>query len=389
VERSARRDVIGAEADVAIERWIADGHRGAPTAFPTDPPISLEQFLRYAEFHGVVALLYVRLASASASGLPGAEWADALADAARRQTLRELLLRQELAEILDAASTRGIRALLLKGAALAYSLYPEAGQRGRVDTDLLIALDDKTSMSRLLEERGYVGDVIAAQHWATSERTFTKTTTAGVTSRLDIHWRINNSPLFWHAELEYARLMMEAQPLPALHPDAWCPDTAALLLHACIHRASHAGAPMYFDSGAIVVTNRLIWLYDIHLLAAAMTQAGWTSVVAMAARMGLRRICHSALVAAAERFGTVLPAGVIDQLARPDRESAPDLFNGARWQIRLREFRALPSTQARMGWLREQLLPRSAYMRARYSDRPRSPLPLLYLRRLLPSRRAS
>ncbi len=389
MERSFRRYVVGPEADVAIERWIADGHRGAPTAFPADPPISLEQFLRYAEFHGVVGLLYARLASASASSLPGAEWADALADAARRQTLRELLLRQELAEILNAASTRGIRALLLKGAALAYSLYPEPGQRGRVDTDLLIALGDKTSMSRLLEERGYVGDVIAAQHWATSERTFTKTLAGGISSRLDIHWRINNSPLFWHAELEYARMVKQAEPLPKLHRDALCPDRITLLLHACIHLASHAGAPMYVDRDAIVVTNRLIWLYDIHLLSVAMTQAGWTSFAAMATRMGLRRICHSALVAAAERFGTMLPAGLTDQLARHDRQSARDLFDGAPWRIRLREFRALPSTQARMGWLREQLLPRSAYMRARYADHPRAPLPLLYLRRLLPSRRAS
>jgi hypothetical protein len=387
VEPRGRRYVINAQADAALERWTIGALTGAPVAFPTTPAIAVEAFIRYAEFHGVISLLYARLGSATPGFLPGEDWIAALTTAARFQAVSELLQRQALIEVITAAQQRGIRLLLLKGAALAFSVYPEPSQRARADTDVLIALQDKASMTAMLEAMGYVGDLIAAQHWATSERTFAKTATAGVSSRLDVHWRINNSPLFWHAQWEQAQLIDEAQPLPRLHSDARCPDMATLLLHACLHRASHFGAPMSFGGEAHNAVNRLIWLYDIHLLSAALSDAGWRKFLASATELGLRSICHSAFVATADRFGTRVPIHVLDRVAHPGRESASGLLDGTPLRIKLSEFRALPSASARLGWLREHLLPRRAYMRAKYPDHPRAPLPILHLKRWLPSRR--
>ena len=389
MEPRGRRYVIDAPTDVALERWTLDALTGAPTSFPATPSIAVEPFIRYAEFHGVVSLLYARLGSAPPGFLPGEAWAVALTAAARLQAVSERLQRQALCEVLTAAQASGIRPLLLKGAALAYSVYPESSQRGRADTDLLIALEDKAPMTALMQAMGYVGDLIAAQHWATSERTFTKATTAGVSSRLDVHWRINNSPLFWHAQWEYGRLIEDAQALPSLHRDARCPGMATLLLHACLHRASHFGAPMSFGGQALSPVNRLIWLYDIHLLAAVLSEAGWRTFLNLSTQLGLRSICHSAFMATADRFGTRFPEYVIDRIAHPGREFSSGLLDGTPWQIKVREFRALPSAAARWGWLREHLLPRGAYMRARYPHNPRAPLPILYLKRWLPSRRTS
>lgn len=389
VEPLGRRYVINASADVALERWTLAALTGSPTVFPATPAIAVDALIRYAEFHGVIGLLYAQLKGAPPGFLPGEEWTDALTTAARFQTVSELLQRQALVEVLSSAQQRGIPVLLLKGAALAFSVYPEPSQRARADTDVLIAVDDKAATVAMLESMGYIGDLIAAQHWATSERTFTKAATAGISSRLDVHWRINNSPLFWHAQWEHAQLIADAQSLPRLHRDARCPDLATLLLHACLHRASHVGAPLSFGGQAHNAVNRLIWLYDIHLLSAALTSAGWTKFLASAAQLGLRSICHSAFVATADRFGTRVPARVLDQVAHPGRESASGLLDGTPWQIKLSEFRALPSARARFGWLREHLLPRRAYMRARYPHHPRAPLPILYLKRWLPSRRPS
>ena len=50
----------------------------------------------------------------------------------------ELARKYELVRVLESLAQSGIAPLLLKGAALAYSLYPSPALRPRADTDLLI-----------------------------------------------------------------------------------------------------------------------------------------------------------------------------------------------------------------------------------------------------------
>ncbi len=89
-----------------------------------------------AENHGLGPLLYTHLTAAGA----------AVPLEARRE-LQALYLRHRhanrvrsaaLAEILDCFEAAGIRALVLKGAALAYLVYPDPGQRPMRDMDLLV-----------------------------------------------------------------------------------------------------------------------------------------------------------------------------------------------------------------------------------------------------------
>lgn len=384
--RPQQTALISPAVDAALEGWVC-AILTEPSPASAEPSVSADECLRFTEFHGITALVYAKTRKPT-------RWLrddlrDAMREAARYQAAREIVLRQEVVTILAAAERLGIQPLLLKGAALAYALYPEPSLRGRNDTDLLVAPDDKAPMIALLEGLGYVGDVISGEHWATSERSFTRQVASGITSRIDVHWRINNSPVFWHAGLEHKALAASAQPLAALHPSARCPDFPAMFLHAGIHRASHVRAPMEMDGVKYVVVNRLIWLYDIHLLSAAMTDAGWTRLLAISQATGLLGICRSAVEATADRFGTVIPGRVTARLQRLDRESASDLLDGGAWQTKLMEFRALPSREARWGWLREHLLPHRTYMRARYPLNPRAPLALLHLKRLLLSRRPS
>src|SRR5262245_15477333 len=68
----------------------------------------------------------------------------------------ELVRAHEVAQVLDALAGRQVYPILLKGTALAYTVYPSASRRPRVDTDLLIARDQIAATRDVLAHRGYV-----------------------------------------------------------------------------------------------------------------------------------------------------------------------------------------------------------------------------------------
>jgi hypothetical protein len=128
--------------------------------------------------------------------------------------------------------------------------------------------------------------------------------------------------------------------------------------------------------------NRLIWLYDIHVLSVGLNRDAWRQLLQAADTLGIRQICQAALTASMTRLHTPVPADVLAAFreARPERSSRH--LGGSAWALKLSELRAVPAP-ARWRWLCEHLFPNAEYMRARFPDRSRAPLALLYVRRLL------
>ena len=373
--------LFSAELDEDLAVWTCAVLAGAP-ALPSRPAVSAGEFLRYLDFHGVTGLL---LSHVMARPDRGSLDDDAIAPirlAAARSVVKEVLLKEELGRLLSAAEDQNLRPLLLKGTALAYSVYPEPALRARNDIDVLVAPERKREMEALLTAHGYVADLIAGGLWATSELGFTKSLAGDVISRIDLHWRLNNSPLFWHRGLDYDRISLDALPLPSLHRHARAPNRLMLLLHACLHRAGHLRAPIRVNGVAYGVMNRLIWLYDIHLLAAGLNPDAWRAFVQAADALRIRQICRAGLAAAATRLRTPIPADVLATLNEGGPEPSSRHLDAPAWAVKLAEFRAVPAS-ARWPWLREHLFPNAEYMRARFADRPGTPLALLYVRRIL------
>ena len=67
----------------------------------------------------------------------------------------DMLRESELIAVLAAFAGAGIGTLLLKGAALAHSHYPEPALRTRCDADVLIRPADHDAAMHLLEGLGY------------------------------------------------------------------------------------------------------------------------------------------------------------------------------------------------------------------------------------------
>jgi hypothetical protein len=102
----------------------------------------------------------------------------------------------------------------------------------------------------------------------------------------------------------YEELRQAALPLPGLSPHTLGAGKVHALLIACMHRAGHKQAPYFVDGVAHYSGDRLIWLYDIHLLAQALSPAQWNEFLRLARQKGLRAVCLEGIEQTRSRFAT-------------------------------------------------------------------------------------
>lgn len=349
-------------------------HRGN-ARWPAPSCAVLERsFLDACGAHGVAALVHHRARQTTEwPHWPGAV-REALSREAAMHAALDMLREQELRRVLAALAEARLDTLLLKGAALAYSHYPSSALRSRCDTDLLVSPSARAPATRVLEALGYRPVEAIGGTLVSYQESFHRVA-GGVDHVVDLHWRVSNAQLFATA-LGFDAAFARSVPLPQLGAGAraLCPSHA--LLHACMHRAAHL--PAGGDG------NRLVWLYDIHLLASAMSAAQWREFVALCMATKMRGIALDAFAAVHAIFGAAVPAAVAMELAAPcARELSADYLDAPRWRILLTDLRALAAWRDRAKLLRETCFPSAHYLRARYGARSRWALPWWYGRRAL------
>ena len=351
-----------------------------------DPPAAQRadfdtQARRALAYHGIGPLLSRELARAGFAHPPrGFEFL--FPDQTDKdETAIELVRRHELVRVLRTLAEAGVSALLLKGAALAYSRYPSPALRPRADTDLLIRETERAVADRVLTELGYSkpnaisGDLIKYQcGYALRDR-------FRIEHLLDVHWRISNTQLFSRT-LAFDELWQRSMAIPMLGEHARGLAAADALLHACMHRAHHMHSPFYVDDAPLVGGDRLIWLYDMHLLLKAMPLEERANFARLAVERKMGAVCRDALMRAHQCFGTRIEEGVLLALQNPGvvEPSEACLRRGAVRHL-LTELRALPRWGDRAAYLREHLFPPAEYMLAKYAVANRAWLPMLYLQR--------
>ena len=112
-----------------------------------------DDVLVQAETHVLTSLLYTHLQAAEIS-IPTAIKKQLQARAMQHSHANRVRGRV-LAEILDAFQVAGIPILVLKGAALAYLVYPEPGLRPMRDVDVLVSPAQVRQAQTLLGELGF------------------------------------------------------------------------------------------------------------------------------------------------------------------------------------------------------------------------------------------
>lgn len=331
---------------------------------------------RQAAVHGVQALLHAHLVSAA---WPAAVL-QALRHAAIGHAVWELRHQQLLARTLGELHGAGIEPVLIKGTPLAYSLYSSPLLRTRGDTDLVIAHNERQRVHDTLLALGYQRNTGVSGDFVSYQASYTSEADGGAHT-LDLHWKINNSQLLSQL-FSYDELRTAAEPLPALCPHALGASRVHALLLACMHRATHRQNPYYVDGVALYEGNRLIWLYDLHLLGNQLSEAQWQEFCVLAERKGLQAVSLDGMQQATLAFHTRYPDFVIAALARPGpAEPAADYLNGGKLRQQWMDFCALGTASRRLHFLRELVFPPPEYMRAKYGRRASGWLPWLYLRR--------
>jgi hypothetical protein len=286
----------------------------------------------------------------------------------------EHFYRLELIRVLRGMAERGLHPLLMKGAALAYTVYPSAALRPRNDTDLLVPDHERHRALQALSALGYVDAADAGGELSSAQAHLSTVDAAGLRHACDLHWRIAN-PLHFRDMVSVDELDAAATPVPRLSPDGRALAVHHALFVACIHRVAH-----HYDR------EMLLWIYDIHLLTEAASADDLEQFRALAVRVRACAVCARGLEAAASHFGTPVPPALLASL----REAAGGEPSSAFLSGDLRlvdllghDLSALPSWRSRLALLREHVLPSAAYMRVTYAPGSRIPLPLLYASRIV------
>jgi hypothetical protein len=306
--------------------------------------------------HGVVPLVY-RAAHVSA-----------LRSEAIRAAAIEPRRLADLREVIAALAANGLDALILKGSALAYDLYPEPELRPRGDTDLLIRREALDATRAVLHGLGFQETAGSGDEHGVRQAMFTRRS-----HTYDVHWAIANTPVLAGA-LTFDELLTRSVPLPRIGPEARGLCHVDALLLACIHRVAH-----HHDS------DRLIWLCDIALLRDRMSEDEHRQFWRMAADRRIVGLCARAIDLADEWMSRQPHARAEEYLTENEmRRDEPSLglMNRriTRGRVLAANLRALPwASRARRLW--QLAFPPPAFMARSFGTRNRLALPWLYVYR--------
>lgn len=325
------------------------------------PETLTDEELRTLTEHGLAPLIY------ATQPLPQ------LRNAAIQAAAVEPLRADDLRTVLSTLAANGIPVLIMKGAALAYDLYPGPELRPRADVDLLVSRKDVAAAIATLKALGCVAPLTSGDEHAVRQLTLLRRDAFGVQHGYDLHWDASNTPVFASA-LRFDHLLERAIAIPRLGDHARGLSYPDALLLACIHRVAH-----HHD------TQRLIWLADIDLLRLRMSPEENARFWREAAEARMVAVCSRSIELAEEWFSRPphdraeqwLTAAELSQ-DEPSRAFLnPGMTYGAEM---LADFRALSwKARAQRAW--QLAFPPPAFLQESFGTHNRLLLPWLYVRR--------
>ena len=332
-------------------------------------PGYLQDVLYLANYHGVEALVIDRLAADAGWQTLPFNVQDELKSRLKKAAIIQMARSQDLISAAKALENAGTRMLLLKGGGLASSHYPLPYLRDRCDTDVFIDLKRIELVREVFSGLGFQSQGAV---YRSHQFDYISVRAGGLTIHYDVHWRISNRSAFSRL-LSFEEACNEAVPLDDLR-GVWGLKPVHALLLACIHRAANPGHD----------PNRLIWIYDIHLLSQAFSEDEWIEFCELAVSRGLQQVCLQALQKSTDTFKMAIPPQVASSLAVPlPHQTLGDRFRMSQLGLIWDDLREFPNFSSRMEMLKEYVFPSEAFLRERYDKSSRAWLPLLYCRYLM------
>ncbi len=212
-------------------------------------------------------------------------------------------LRPYLAEFLTACAGASLDILVLKGAALAETVYSRPSQRMFGDMDILARPDQAERVRAVLESLGYVVDQRqwnALSNGRGCQANFFQHPERGPVV-IELHTALINNPLFASIRLDSEGMWERACSVRLAGVAARVLGPEDQILHLCLHLACHyLAAPRS--------------LRDIDQVC-RVCDMDWLRLVALARNARVSSVCFACLFAASRLFGTPIPNTVLDDLA--------------------------------------------------------------------------
>jgi hypothetical protein len=281
----------------------------APLRSLLDQDVDWTYLLDLARDHGLLPLLYKRL-----SPIPGAQVPrDVLArlEAGYYNTLKHnLRLLHTLGQIVAALREGGVEVIVLKGGALAGTLYADPGLRPMSDLDLLVRVEQVDRASTVLGTLGFHRSGGLPTHLIPFQQQIgggVEWNRGSGVNRILVDLQHDLVGVDWCRgafRVETEALWASSHPLTLDRVQTRqlsAPDT---LLHLALHPALHHGYAV-----ALASYVDIDWL-----VAQAGSDPFWRDLVKRAARFRVRTVTGYALQATRDLLGTPVPAQVLSAL---------------------------------------------------------------------------
>jgi hypothetical protein len=272
---------------------------------------------------GLAPLLHGRLVQAEVTPPPLAM--AKLAVTRQAHAKRNEAISQQVAELLAAFTLQKIDVLVLKGALLAVTAYPEAALRPMNDIDLLFRGEDLPKVGPVLESLGYRGKHKSAEqgpgitkHLSTYRREGRQGDTpnpylsAGGERMIEPHGSLEESWFGLKVDITPG-VWARAVPVSLGGQPAYRLSTSDMMLHLTVHAAFHVimGASVFaqlYDIGRVIET----WPAELN----------WPEIISLTRQAEAQAFVFAGLYWAKTLYGAAIPE---TSLAALEKECSPDL----------------------------------------------------------------
>jgi len=295
---------------------------------------------------------------------------------ARSNRLRSVVILSELSSLLSGLESTNLSTIVLKGGALAETVYPRSDTRPLGDIDLLVKPSDLERVHQLLVQSGFrpwAPETHAGAHEAfENEKVYRKPRRVAI--EVDVHWSLFDSPYYqnkismdWFWETSQTMQVDGRSPMRVL-------GTEAQIIHLCGHLCLH-------HEGV-----ELFWLHDVAEVVHAHKEViNWATVLDRAREFELILPLRQILNRVAADWRIDIPASVLSKLDSLEPSAQEKRIfawltatNPPPAQRLWADIRSLPQWSQRLRFLWSNLLPSPAYMRQRYGVRHSALLPFYY-----------
>jgi hypothetical protein len=269
-------------------------------------PIDWEQLLELAFHHDLAPLLLRSLETIDRPAAVPASILTKLQRARAANALRNRLLFEELACLLNSARSRRIDVIALKGAALAETVYGDRALRPMRDLDLLVRQEHLAEVEAFLTSRGYGLN----REWARAEDwhrrhdyhlAYRKQPDGLPPLCIELHWHLVVPS--WTCRPDLDGLWARAVPATIAGIGAMTLSPEDAVLHLCLHACKHrltAALRTYCD---IAETLRR---YSAHF--------DWPAVRDRALEWRMGEFVHVPLAIARDVLGAHVPGAILDEM---------------------------------------------------------------------------